>query len=153
MVNNKGFTLTEVMVVIIVIGILASLSIPYLLGYAREARNDRAKTVLHMIAQGYKNFQNDFPGATVSNINSNITRPASLDSCTITTDNTFTIETLIACSYLPNIDYGKLKYSFYLGGSCCNASSGAVACMKGADGGDFGSNYCAYIDINNKLYD
>ena len=61
MKNNKGFTLTEVMVVVRVIGILVALSIPFLIGYVREARNDRAKALLYIIAQGYRNFKMDYP--------------------------------------------------------------------------------------------
>lgn len=168
MKNNKGFTLTEVMVVIIVIGILAALSVPFLVGYAREARNDRAKAILYMVAQGVKNFRSDFPGKSLANsgygplAKQNLT--ANTVYCNFTNIETNTsynlsFRDLIYCSYIPNIDYGELKYNFYLGngnGNCsaCGAGvSSAFACMVGDDGGDFNSNYCAYVDINNTLHE
>ena len=167
MKNNKGFTLTEVMVVVIVIGILAALSIPFLVGYAREARNERAKAVLYMVAQGVKNFRSDFPTAAFANNGYGVLSRQNLNASTVScalsnmeADNyNFSYTDLIKCSYLPNVDYGRLKYKFYLGNgngncsACGQGVSSAFACMVGDDGGDFDSDYCAYIDINNTLHE
>lgn len=155
--NNKGFTLTEVLVVVIIIAILVAISVPFLLGYAREARNDRAKSALIMIAQGYKNFKTDFPGVTIVPESRQVTKQtlvANQTSCSIT--DTAAAYDLIACGYIVNRDYANLKYHFYIGNSCnCSGSSATdLACMTGNDGnnGDtFGPSYCAYIDKNNTL--
>lgn len=156
--NNKGFTLTEVLVVVIIIAILVAISVPFLLGYARDARNDRAKSALILIAQGYKNFKTDFPGVTIPPGSRQVTRQdlvANSEGCSIPPSSAAAAD-LITCGYIVNRDYANLKYNFYIGNSCnCNGSSATdLACMIGNDGdaGDpFGSGYCAFIDKNNTL--
>ena len=165
MLNKKGFTLVEVMTVVIIIGILAALSVPFLLGYARDARNDRAKSVLYLVAQGYKNFKADFPSALdrldfsvslekVNNLSPNVT---SCSLSEIVGSASLDYTALIKCSYIPNLNYGDMNYKFYLGGpaDCCQAAAadgvGALACMQGDDTGDYDSSYCAYIDKDNIL--
>lgn len=153
--NNKGFTLTEVMVVVIIIAILVTISVPFLLGYARDARNDRAKSALILIAQGYKNFKTDFPGVSLLSNSRKVekqTLVANNTSCSIPSA-TAAASDLIKCGYIVNRDYTNLKYNFYIGNSCnCSGSSATdLACMIGNDGGDFGASYCAFIDKNNTL--
>ncbi len=166
--NKKGFTLIEIMAVVIIIGILAALSIPNLIGYARDSRNDRAKTALYNIAQGYKSFRNDFAWVSVSPLGplakQNLTEGVSTQSCNINnftgTNPTAGFATLIQCSYIDNIDYDKLRYKFYLGngnGACSACGSATpttdLACMVGNDSGPYVSTYCAYIDSNNMLHE
>jgi len=153
--NNKGFTLTEVMVVVIIIAILVTISVPFLLGYARDARNDRAKSALILIAQGYKNFKTDFPGVSVPPGSRQVTKQtlvANNTSCSIP-GATASAANLIQCGYIVNRDYANLKYNFYLGNTCsCGGSSATdLACMIGNDGGRFDATYCAFIDKNNTL--
>ena len=171
MINKKGFTLIEVMTVVFIIGILASISLPFLIGYARDARNDRAKSILHIIAQGYKNFKTDFSRASTKLSNDalgnkvnipNQACSAAAEEGTLSPLTKFTTAATLAagsisytdlvyCSYIPNMNYGSnnTSYNFYLGPStnCCQAAiaANALACMIGADSGDYGSNYCAYI--------
>ena len=161
--NKKGFTLLEVMVVVVIIGILAALSVPMILDYRRDANNDRAKSILFIIAQGYKNFKNDFPKAQLarqlelgSKINTNtLNCNAAITKFTnngpITESTAITAADLISCSYLPNIDYNNLNYAIYVG-ECCGTSTGSLSCMLGLDGGGkYSTNYCAYVLNNNKL--
>lgn len=167
MLNKKGFTLVEVMTVVIIIGILAALSVPFLLGYSRDARNDKAKSVLYLIAQGYKNFKADFPSALnrldfsaslekINNLNQNAIN-CSLSEIVGSASLDYTA--LIKCSYIPNINYSNMRYKFYLGGpeDCCQAAAadgvGALACMQGDDTGDYDSSYCAYIDKDSFMHE
>lgn len=172
MKNKKGFTLLEVMVVVIIIGILAALSIPNIIGYARDARNDRAKSTLYTIAQGFKNFRNEFPWVSfAANGTGPITSLSAGDiaangqSCNINSltasGATITYKALMQCSYINNIDYSGLRYRFYLGngeGACsacptANVAEPVLACMVGNDGGAYVATYCALIDANNTLHE
>lgn len=162
MKNKKGFTLIEVMTVVFIIGILVALSLPFLIGYVRDARNDRAKSILHLLAQGYKNFATDFSRASthLTNPQNGLGNKIAIESCDISkfTGTTFTnlsYKDLIYCSYIPNLDYANTSYQFYLGpaSACCQsaATNSALACMKGNDSGEYGTSYCAYIAENGGL--
>lgn len=165
MKNNKGFSLIEVLTVVIILGILAALSTPFLRGYVRDARNDRAKSVLFLIAQGVKNFKNDFSYLTVSNTGplarQNLGTSINTDSCSTAlesvTNNSVGYDFLIKCSYLQNLNYTNYGYNFYIGGginnACTSMTNSALAYMIGNDGGDYCSNYCAFIDQNNNLHE
>ena len=153
----------------IILGILASLSIPFVIGYVRDARNDRAKSVLIMIAQGYKNFRTDFSQYTIdddgpieqldlqNHVNLNACNEALSDA--ENHDNEVGYDFLIRCSYLQNLDYEALKYHFYLSGAACSACGGGtandLACMIGNEnaGSDYDDRYCAYIDRDNNLHE
>ncbi len=165
MKNNKGFSLIEILTVVIILGILAALSTPFLRGYVRDARNDRAKSVLFLIAQGVKNFRNDFSYLTVSSAGplarQNLGTDVTTDSCESAlngiTNNSVGYDFLIKCSYLPNLNYTNYRYNFYIGGgtnaTCTGMTSSALAYMIGNDDGDYCSNYCVYIDQNNHLHE
>lgn len=49
MKNIKGFTLVEVLVVAVIIGVLAAVGIPSYINYVRDAEVDTAKTKMEMI--------------------------------------------------------------------------------------------------------
>lgn len=167
MKNNKGFSLIEVLTVVVILGILAALSTPFVLGYVRDARNDRAKSVLFIIAQGVKNFRSDFSYLSISNpgaltrqslIGSTVTQDSCRTALESITNNSVGYDFLMKCSYLPNLNYANYRYNFYIGSSACTAcgmerSSNDLACMVGNDGGDYCSDYCALIDVNNNLHE
>lgn len=71
--NKKGFTLVEIIVVLLVIGILLAITIPSIMGYVKKAKQAQliaeARTIL-MIAerQSYNYYNNNFKD-NVSNAN------------------------------------------------------------------------------------
>jgi type IV pilus assembly protein PilA len=56
LLNNKGFSLVELMVVVAIIGILASIAIPSLQRYMAKARQSEAKTNLASLYTSEKTF-------------------------------------------------------------------------------------------------
>ena len=50
-INKKGFTIVEIMIVIIVIGILATISMPIYRNYVRRSISSEAEALVNMIAQ------------------------------------------------------------------------------------------------------
>ncbi len=64
--NRKGFTLIELMIVVVIIGILAALAIPRFTQSARSSRNAEAGPVLKQLctlAQAYYERWNAYPSS------------------------------------------------------------------------------------------
>ena len=57
--NTKGFTLIELMVVVIILGILAGLIIPKIMGRPEEARRLKAKMQIQQLEQALKLYYLD----------------------------------------------------------------------------------------------
>lgn len=57
--DSRGFTLIELMVVLVIIGVLAALIVPNVLGRADEAKVTAARTDIHTIRQALKLYRLD----------------------------------------------------------------------------------------------
>ena len=55
--NSQGFTLAEIMIVVAIIGILTTISVPSLLSYRNKARNALAIAELKLLEQEIKLYQ------------------------------------------------------------------------------------------------
>jgi type IV pilus assembly protein PilE len=70
--NNKGFSLMEVMIVVVIIGILAAVAIPAYTGYMTRTRRAEAVTALETVAlYEEKNFAVSNQYDTLANIIAN----------------------------------------------------------------------------------
>jgi len=153
-INNKGFTLPELLVVMVIISILAATSTPFVKAYIRDARNGRAKAALVQFGEAYKTFKTDYPSAALSSgaltaeTRSNCPSYAEIKSAS-------TPEILINCKYLAPLKWNSMKYNFNLGSgaSCPHAYGTVIAYMQGADGGDYCSDYYACYDEYGKITD
>jgi type IV pilus assembly protein PilE len=54
---NKGLTLIELLIVIIIVGILAAIAIPWYTGYLQKARRADAKTALEQLRAAQEMFR------------------------------------------------------------------------------------------------
>jgi type IV pilus assembly protein PilA len=64
--NNKGFSLVELMVVVAIIGILATIGIPQYQKFMAKSRQSEAKAHLNGIFQGENSFFTEYNGYTIN---------------------------------------------------------------------------------------
>lgn len=149
---NKGFTLAELLVVMVILALLAAVSTPFVINYIRDARNGHAKAALVQIAEAYKTFKADYPNANISGSVTQESRGTCSES-TIDYSGDNDANVLVTCRYLRPMKWSSLKYNFTLGGNCGDKCATTIASMTGADGGDYGADYCACVDDYGRIFD
>ena len=65
--NQKGFTMTELMVVVVIVGILAAIAVPIYSRYVRNARVTEATARIGEIVTGCKAYAQEHPNDTSGN--------------------------------------------------------------------------------------
>jgi len=143
--NRDGFTLMEVMIVILIIGTLAALAIPYYRKSMEASRANDALTLSVMIANANKMYKLDrgvwASGQITNSCNTgtcdNTINPPPTDACN-----------LIRCAYVSSHNWDGSKYYFYscnpdsgAGGGCCATNRVSCAKLK-ADAGYGLWEYC-----------
>lgn len=123
--NKKGFTLMEVMVVVLIIAIFTSIAIPIYQNAVDAQNNARAKAILEAINGGMERFNREYPYVSVisqtdtDNNPITVTTPSSTTVCTYRGERvnsvagpnqitlSYFIEQLIVCGYIPRYNYGE----------------------------------------------
>ena len=64
--NKRGFTLMEVLAVLLVLAVIASLAVPGIRAANYEVKNSRAKTAAKRLLEGMRNYKQATRGGTVT---------------------------------------------------------------------------------------
>ncbi len=75
--NQRGFTLIEILVVVVILGILAGIVVPRLLGEPEKARRTKAEVQIRALEQALANFKldNGFFPTTEQGLNALVSKP------------------------------------------------------------------------------
>ncbi|WP_428898395.1 prepilin-type N-terminal cleavage/methylation domain-containing protein [Parelusimicrobium proximum] len=146
--NENGFTLMEVLVVVIIVALLAQLAVSSYRKTVREARKDEAKARLEQVAQAYQRFRIEHPGYPFlyGELPNTATDSLTCNYRTATTVGNPHGNNLYGCGYLEPAKRGTDLGTFYVCGggtggdaskkrpACCGAeSTGILACVRKAD--------------------
>lgn len=127
--NKKGFTLIELMVVVLIIAILAAIAIPFYNDAIDSQNNARAKAILEAINAGLERFDREYPRKldflssainTETDNNLIVIPNANNNNCYYngqnivasgqTTNDNISLENfiqqMIVCGYIPRANYG-----------------------------------------------
>jgi prepilin-type N-terminal cleavage/methylation domain-containing protein len=129
MKNRKGFTLIELMVVVIIIGILASMSVPYYYKTVETTRAGDSVAIGHLLGNSFRMFQVDNPGVNIAGQVTNSCNDTSVGACS-TADTSGC--RLIKCKYVAPQDWNNASYNYFVGPGSCGA--GIAACVRHAPG-------------------
>lgn len=126
--SRKGFTLIELIVVVLILGILASIGMPYYYKTIETSKANAAVAIGHLLGNSNRMWNLDRGSFASGQITD-----ACNDSTPCSTSNTAC--NLVRCNYVAKQDWeqsGGSAYLYYVcnggaGGSCCNA--GIVSCI------------------------
>ena len=134
--NKNGFTLVELTVVVVIIGILAAIAIPQYQKTIETSKAANAAAITHMIATANRMYHIDNPGLYAEGIIANgcgTDCAAATPACK-----------LIACNYIAPRDWSAAAspYTYSVGPATCG--SGILACSirnSGPNAGTWGYAY------------
>lgn len=139
MTNKKGFTLMEILAVLLVIAVVVSMAVPVLRSVRYEVKNSQAKTAAHKLAQAVRAYyqvsrggvpkgQSFTPTVDADKSNVVLATPSACVAPSETgiplqkTTGTVEIKQLFACGYLSFKDFISLPYTF----TVCDPRPGQV---------------------------
>jgi prepilin-type N-terminal cleavage/methylation domain-containing protein len=125
--TRKGFTLTELMVVVIILGVLTSMGVPYYLKTVESSKAMDAVAAAHMVGVASQMIMLDNPTSTYSG--GLLTNTCNTASCPTTTGTPRSACHLVACNYVSRQSWDTLAYTI----RACNPVTGAggTGCSSG----------------------
>ena len=128
MARSRGFTLIELVVVVMILSILVGIGIPQYQRVVENSRADDATAMVNMVAQANKMYDLNNPGSWGTSGNA--------------VDNN---NPLVVANYLGQQNWGSQCYSYYVcnpsnggGGGCCGG--GLTGCATRASSGACAGN-------------
>ena len=134
--KKKGFTLIELMVVTIIMGILASMGIPYYLKTVEVSKASDALAIGHMLGNSYRMYLVDNPsspltGTVINACNTGVCDASATDACR-----------LVRCNYVARQDWDSGSYIYSIGTAADIAAS--VSRRTGASPGTDSTPYTSW---------
>lgn len=126
--NRRGFTLIELVVVVLVMGILASVGVPYYYKTIETSKATDSLALGHLLGNANRMYRIDNPAL----LSGQITNTCNTTGGCATTSGACK---LVACNYVAAQDWSSSAYNFFAcdgssGGSCCGTSAVACAVRK-----------------------
>lgn len=142
--NRRGFTLIELMVVVLIMGILASMGVPYYFKTVETSKATDSVAIGHLLGNANRMYLIDNPGG----ISGQVTNTCNGQACASASGAC----KLVACSYVAQQDWTNSSYDYFVcnggaGGGCCGAN--AVACTSRKAGTSAPYSGWGYRFLNN----
>ena len=132
---SRGFTLAEVLVVVIILGVLASVALPRYARTVETSKADEAQAVVKMIGTTNRMYRLD---------NNALANGQLTGACAGAAPNPCSNGTgcaLVFCRYLASQDWANKPYTYFAGqGTCPNTGGTIVACARRLAGAYPGTN-------------
>lgn len=125
--NRRGYTLTELIIVVLIIGILVAFGIPQYLKTVESSKADDAVSTINMIGTTNKMFALDHSGVYVTGQFVGVCGAGTCPPAAPYTDAC----ALVWCKYLADQDWATRPYSY---AACNGASPGACTTASGSVG-------------------
>jgi len=129
--NSKGFTLMELMVVVLIVGILATVAVPSYKKTRESSHAAEAITVLQQLSMAQRQLSRENL-ALINTGSGAMTNSVNTGTCPSAGKPANEAE-LIACNYLAKNTWEGGDYKFYLGARNCTSKCGSitpVACAE-----------------------
>ncbi|HBL17882.1 MAG: hypothetical protein A2X36_16115 [Elusimicrobia bacterium GWA2_69_24] len=141
--TERGFTLIELMVVVLIVGILAALSIPQYSKTVETAKADDAAATVKSLASAGRMFKLDHGNYVTDGVIDDTCNTKCCFGDTSCTQTEFDVCQLVACNYLGSAKYSTQAYAFRAGrtvnclisGATCSGIGDCIACGARVTGG------------------